>query len=224
MLGINAVIGAGIFLTPGAVIKLAGPLAPVAYILAGLFAGIMALVFATAARYVKTNGASYAYTTAAFGQRIGIYVGVTHAIVASIAWGVLASLFVATLLNVVFPQHNWAKDTELFSVKTLTFLIFIAVLLMINLFGNRAIEWANGISTVGKLSALSVFIIGGLGLHRRPACQQLRDGWFGRGFPTGAVRVVWLHRARAEHHVGIGSCHHGRAVCLHRFRIDCQRR
>ena len=68
MLGINAVIGAGIFLTPGAVIKLAGPLAPVAYILAGLFAGIMALVFATAARYVKTNGASYAYTTAAFGQ------------------------------------------------------------------------------------------------------------------------------------------------------------
>ncbi|MDT5136313.1 MAG: hypothetical protein QOD58_575 [Mycobacterium sp.] len=163
MLGINAVIGAGIFLTPGAVIKLAGPLAPVAYILAGLFAGTMALVFATAARYVKTNGASYAYTTAAFGQRIGIYVGVTHAIVASIAWGVLASLFVATLLKVVFPQHNWANDTELFSVKTLTFLIFIAVLLVINLFGNRAIEWANGISTVGKLFALSVFIIGGLG-------------------------------------------------------------
>jgi amino acid transporter len=45
----------------------------------------------------------------------------------------------------------------------LTFLIFIAVLLVINLFGNRAIEWANGISTVGKLFALSVFIIGGLG-------------------------------------------------------------
>ena len=163
MLGINAVIGAGIFLTPGAVIKLAGPLAPVAYILAGLFAGIMALVFATAARYVKTNGASYAYTTAAFGQRIGIYVGVTHAIVASIAWGVLASLFVATLLKVILPQHNWANDSELFSLKTLTFLIFIAVLLVINLFGNRVIEWANAISTVGKLFALSVFIIGGLG-------------------------------------------------------------
>ncbi|OBJ60090.1 APC family permease [Mycobacterium asiaticum] len=162
MLGINAVIGAGIFLTPGAVIKLAGHLAPLAYILAGLFAGIMALVFATAARYVKTNGASYAYTTAAFGQRIGIYVGVTHAIVASIAWGVLASLFITTLLNIVLPQHNWATDTALFGTRTLAFLIFIAVLLTINLFGNRVIEWANGISTVGKVSALSVFIIGGL--------------------------------------------------------------
>ncbi|OBK19937.1 transporter [Mycobacterium asiaticum] len=164
MLGINAVIGAGIFLTPGAVIKLAGPLAPVAYIMAGLFAGIMAVVFATAARYVKTNGASYAYTTAAFGQRIGIYVGVTHAIVASIAWGVLASLFITTLLKVAFPQRDWANDSGLFSAKTLTFLVFIAVLLAINMFGNRVIEWANGISTVGKISALSVFIVGGFGL------------------------------------------------------------
>ncbi|BDB40732.1 putative transporter [Mycobacterium kiyosense] len=162
MLGINAIIGAGIFLTPGAVIKLAGPLAPLAYVLAGLFAGIMAMVFATAARYVRTNGASYAYTNAAFGQRLAIYVGVTHAVIASIAWGVLASLFVSTLLKVVFPQRHWSEDTELFSVKTLTFLGFVAVLLTINLFGNRVIRWANGISTLGKVFALSVFILGGL--------------------------------------------------------------
>lgn len=88
MLGINSIIGAGIFLTPGEVIGLAGPFAPMAYVLAGIFAGVVAIVFATAARYVRTNGASYAYTTAAFGRRIGIYVGVTHAITASIAWGV----------------------------------------------------------------------------------------------------------------------------------------
>jgi amino acid transporter len=144
------------------VIKLAGPFAPLAYILAGLFAGVMAIVFATAARYVKTNGASYAYTTAAFGQRIGIYVGVTHAITASIAWGVLASLFVSTLLRVTFPDEAWAEGTQLFSIKTLTFLIFIGVLLAINLFGNRVIRWANGISTLGKIFALSLFIAGGL--------------------------------------------------------------
>src|SRR4029079_6665973 len=113
---------------------------------------------------MQTTGACSAYTTAAFGQRIAIYVGVTHAVVASIAWGVLASLFVATLLKVILPQHNWANDRELFSPKTLTFLIFIAVLLLINLFGNRVIEWANAISVVGKLFALSVFIIGGVRL------------------------------------------------------------
>jgi amino acid transporter len=144
------------------VIKLAGPYAPLAYILAGLFAGVLAIVFATAARYVKTNGASYAYTTAAFGERIGIYVGVTHAITASIAWGVLASLFTSTLLEVLFPDQSWAAGTELFSIKTLTFVLFIAVLLAINLFGNRAVKWANGISTVGKVFALALFIAGGL--------------------------------------------------------------
>ena len=122
----------------------------------------MAIVFATAARYVNTNGASYAYTTAAFGERIGIYVGVTHAITASIAWGVLASLFVSALLEVLFPDEGWADGADLFSIKTLTFLIFIAVLLAINLFGNRVVKWANGISTVGKVFALSLFIAGGL--------------------------------------------------------------
>ncbi|MFV0496332.1 APC family permease [Mycobacterium sp.] len=162
MLGINAIIGAGIFLTPGAVIKLAGPLAPLAYILAGLFAGTMAMVFATAARYVTTNGASYAYTNAAFGRRLAIYVGVTHAVIASIAWGVLATLFVSTLLKVAFPQHDWSIDTDPFSIKTLTFLGFVAVLLVINLFGNRVIRWANGISTLGKVFALAVFIAGGV--------------------------------------------------------------
>lgn len=164
LLGINGIIGAGIFLTPGNVIKLAGPLAPLAYLLAGLFAGIMAFVFAMAAKYVKSNGACYAYTKEAFGQRIGIYVGVTHAITASIAWGVLASLFVSTLLKVLFPQQPWANDTELFSVKTCAFIVFIAVLLTLNLFGNRMIAWANGISTVGKIFALAVFVAGGLWL------------------------------------------------------------
>lgn len=162
MLGINSIIGAGIFMTPGEVIKIAGPFAPIAYTLAGIFAAVLAIVFATAAKYVKTNGSSYSYTTAAFGHRIGIYVGVTHAITASIAWGVLASSFVSTLLRVAFPEKIWADNDELISVKTLTFLVFIAVLLAINIFGNLVIRWANGISALGKIFALSVFIAGGL--------------------------------------------------------------
>lgn len=177
MLGINLIIGAGIFLTPGEVIGLAGPFAPMAYVLAGIFAGVVAIVFATAARYVRTNGASYAYTTAAFGRRIGIYVGVTHAITASIAWGVLASFFVSTLLRVAFPDKAWADAEQLFSVKTLTFLGFIGVLLAINLFGNRAIKWANGTSTVGKAFALSAFIVGGLWIITTQHVNNYATAW-----------------------------------------------
>src|SRR5271167_471115 len=103
MLGINAIIGAGIFLTPGTVIKLAGPLAPLAYVLAGLFAGVMAMVFATAARYVKTNGAAYAYTPPAFGPRMAIFVGAPQAITPPMGGGVLAPVFAPTLQRVMFP-------------------------------------------------------------------------------------------------------------------------
>lgn len=176
MLGINSIIGAGIFLTPGEVIGLAGPFAPMAYVLAGIFAGVVAIVFATAARYVRTNGASYAYTTAAFGRRIGIYVGVTHAITASIAWGCWL-LFRLDAVASGLPDKAWADAEQLFSVKTLTFLGFIGVLLAINLFGNRAIKWANGTSTVGKAFALSAFIVGGLWIITTQHVNNYATAW-----------------------------------------------
>lgn len=159
LLGVNAVIGAGIFLTPGEVIADAGTLAPLAYVIAAVFALVLALVFATAARYVRTNGAAYAYTMVGIGRRTGIYVGVTHAFTAAIAWGTLASFAVTTFLQVVFPDKGWSKDTGFLSVKTLTFVLFILLLLAINYFGNRVIAWTNGISTVGKVLALVVFIV-----------------------------------------------------------------
>ncbi|GAA4395876.1 APC family permease [Tsukamurella soli] len=164
LLGVNAIIGAGIFLTPGDVIKGAGTLAPLAYVIAAAFALILALVFATAARYVKTNGASYAYTKAGLGDRPAIYVGVTHAFTGAIAWGTLASFAVTTFLQVVFPHRDWSAQSGVFSVKTASFVVFVLILLAINYFGTAAIAWANGISTVGKIIALVVFVVGALAL------------------------------------------------------------
>jgi amino acid transporter len=51
--GINSIIGTGIFLTPGGVIKVAGTYAPISYLIAAVFAIVLATVFATAAKYVK---------------------------------------------------------------------------------------------------------------------------------------------------------------------------
>lgn len=159
LLGVNAIIGAGIFLTPGSVIQAAGQLAPLAYLIAAIFAIVVALVFATGARYVKTNGASYAYTKVGLGWRPAIYVGVTHAFTAAIAWGTLALFAVTTFLQVVFPHESWSQDTGFVSVKTLAFVIFILLLLAINYFGNEVVAWTNGISTVGKVAALVLFIV-----------------------------------------------------------------
>lgn len=159
LFGVNSIIGTGIFLTPGEVIKQVGSWAPFAYAVAGIFATIIGLVFATAAKYVKTNGAAYAYTTAAFGPKIGIYVGVTRAISASIAWGVLATAVVKTLFEIFYPvtknpYHNYYYLAGLF--------VLIGILLLINLYGTKAVELASNISTLGKLSALVIFVILGI--------------------------------------------------------------
>ncbi len=159
LLGVNGIIGAGIFLTPGDVIAAAGTLAPLAYLIAAAFAIVVALVFATGARYVRTNGASYAYTKVGLGRRPGIYVGVTHAFTAAIAWGTLASFAVTTFLQVVFPHQPWSKQTSFLSGKTVAFVIFILVLLVINYFGNTVIAWTNSISTIGKVTALALFTV-----------------------------------------------------------------
>ncbi len=168
LLGINSIIGTGIFLTPGSVIRQAGTLAPVSYLIAAFFAVVLATVFASAAKYVKTNGAAYAYTTAALGQNTGLYIGITRAVVGSIAWGTLATAVVKTLFEIFgtdFVRQVTDQGKNMGAMNVYYFwglVILMAVLLTINFLGNRIVEIANNISTGGKLGALIVFIVVGL--------------------------------------------------------------
>lgn len=69
LLAINAIIGSGIFLTPGSVVQQAGSKALVVYLIAAIFAAILAISFAAASKYVTKSGAAYAYSKAAFGKK-----------------------------------------------------------------------------------------------------------------------------------------------------------
>ena len=79
LLTINSIIGTGIFLSPGSVVATAGDKALSIYLMAAVFASVLAVTFASAAKYVAQGGASYAYAKAAFGENIGFYVGITLA-------------------------------------------------------------------------------------------------------------------------------------------------
>lgn len=69
LLAINAIIGSGIFLTPGSVVQQAGSKALIVYFIAAIFAAILAISFAAASKYVTKSGAAYAYSKAAFGKK-----------------------------------------------------------------------------------------------------------------------------------------------------------
>lgn len=170
LLAINSIIGTGIFLTPADVIKQAGSLTPLIYLVAAVFAGILALTFASAAKYVNKNGAAYAYAKAAFGNNIGFYVGVTRFVAGAIAWGVMGTAVVRSTLNIFLG----AEQVQTYQI-TIGFAVLMIVLLVINMIGNRFVEVINNISTAGKVLALLTAIAAGFFIFIRTGANHFND-------------------------------------------------
>lgn len=156
LLTINSIIGSGIFLSPGSVVKMSGKYAPFIYLSAAAFAAVLAITFASSAKYVSKGGASYAYTKAAFGDNWGLYIGITRFFSAAIAWGVMATGVVKTMLNI------FGADSANFNYITAGFIILMTILFIINVCGTRILELVSNISTIGKLLALVTAIVAGL--------------------------------------------------------------
>ena len=169
LLTINGVIGTGIFLSPGSVAKQVGSIAPEIYFCAALFAACLAVTFASASRYVVKSGAAYAYTEAAFGESVGLYVGTTRFVAASIAWGVMATGVVKTALQIL------RLDTSKVSNVTLGFLCLMVILLIINVCGMRVFRFVSNLSTVGKLGALVLTVAAGLFLILTTGVNRLAE-------------------------------------------------
>lgn len=153
---INQVIGTGIFLTPGSTVASVGTYAPLVYIAAGLFAMLIGLSFARAASYISTNGAAYAYVNAAFGEKLGVYMGVTKWVTGTIAWGSLTVFVVRTFISIVLP--NVEATT---SVLTIGFIIMTIIVVLVNNFGVALFKVFNHIATIGKVGALLLFTLFG---------------------------------------------------------------
>ncbi|RRD39123.1 APC family permease [Leptotrichia sp. OH3620_COT-345] len=156
LLTINSIIGTGIFLSPGSVAKSTGTLAPWIYLCAAIFTSVMAITFSSAAKYVVKNGAGYAYSKAAFGENVGLYIGITRFVSASLAWGVMATGVVKTTLSI------FSIDSENLQNITIGFLILMTILLIINIIGTKTLTFISDLSTIGKLLALSITIIAGI--------------------------------------------------------------
>ncbi|ARD07310.1 amino acid permease [Lactobacillus amylolyticus] len=155
-LAINAIIGSGIFLTPGSVVQQAGSKALIAYFIAAIFAAILAVTFAAAAKYVTKSGAAYAYSKAAFGDKIGFYMGVLRYFSASVAWGVMAVGVVRSTISI------FGGNSEDFGTVTIGFIVLMALITIINLFGQRVVKWVMNLATIGKLAALILIIVAGV--------------------------------------------------------------
>lgn len=85
LLGINGIIGTGIFLLPNRAYALMGPSSLLILLFDAFLAGCLALCFAEVAGFFSRNGGPYLYAKAAFGDFVGYEVGVLKLVVTIIA-------------------------------------------------------------------------------------------------------------------------------------------
>ena len=123
LLAINSIIGSGIFLTPGSVVAMVGTKAPLVYLIAAVFAAMLALTFAAAAKYVTKSGAAYSYAKAAYGENMGFYMGVVRFFSASVAWGVMGVGVIKSTLSI------FGADSTSFKNITWGFVVLMAIIL-----------------------------------------------------------------------------------------------
>jgi len=170
LLGINAVIGSGIFLLPGKAMALIGPGSIFVYLVMTVIVMAVALCFVECASKFTRNGAAYVYAREAFGEFVGFEVGIMRWAISIIAWAAMAVGFV-TALSAVWPS---ALEEPYKTTIIVTMLIGLGIL---NYLGVQMAKIVNNLITVGKILPLLLFIIFGV--------FYIKGGNFNPMFPKG---------------------------------------
>lgn len=172
---INSIIGSGIFGLPGAVAKLLGPLAPLAYVLAALAIGVIMAVFAEVGSQFRESGGQYLYARTALGRFAGIQVGWFFLLVRITSGAAVLNLLVNYL------AEFWPAATAPLARATVMF-VLVAGFTIVNYRGIRAGAGFSNFFTVTKVLSLGLFIIAGMILVDRvqpfpPAAPITAGAW-----------------------------------------------
>ncbi|WKZ17209.1 MAG: amino acid permease [Candidatus Jettenia caeni] len=153
-LGINGVVGAGIFLLPGQLFSLAGTGALWVFPLCGALCFAIALCFAEMGGMYTTTGGAYLYAKDAFGPFVGFLVGSVMWFSSIIGWASVASGFGLYLEYFLPSEGRWLCNAIV--------IMFLAGLSIINYFGVKPGARTINFFTLGKLLSLCIFISVGL--------------------------------------------------------------
>lgn len=154
-LGVNAIVGSGIYLLPGVLAGLLGPASILAFALCGLISLLIALCFAELAGRFDRSGGPYLYAREAFGPFWGYLVGWTCWSAAVISWAAVTRGMVLHLGHLV-PIFKAPLFAPTVAVGT------IALLATINYRGVKPGALTTDTLTVAKLLPLAGLLLVGL--------------------------------------------------------------
>ncbi|GAA5152464.1 amino acid permease [Pseudonocardia eucalypti] len=198
LLGVGAIIGAGIFSLAGAVAKnTAGPAVLLSFLIAGVASLCAAFAYAEFAGMVPRAGSSYTYGSAVLGELVGWVIGWDllleyTAIVAAVSSGM--SGYVGYLLNAVGVHlPAWmlgAPGTgEGHRVDLIAMLICVGVAWLLNR-GTRASARVDVALTVIKIGVVLLVVVVGLALVKPANLTPFAPFGFG-GAVAGAATVFF---------------------------------
>ena len=164
LLGIGAIIGAGVFVLTGiAAATKAGPAISLSYVMAGLGSMFSALAYAELATCIGGCGSAYSYSYVVFGELIGWIIGWDLILeytlsVATVAIGWSGYVKDALLaINVKLPSHLLKNpfDGGMIDLPAFLVIIFLAMMLCAHVkHGSRF----NAIVVAIKLVTIAIFI------------------------------------------------------------------
>lgn len=175
-LGLNSVIGTGIFLTPGPVAAHLGGWGVLAFAAGGLLCLAIALCFAEMAALVPETGGAYAYALATFGPLTGFLVGWVIWLSAVMGWASVAVPLAEELARLWHPE-----------LQRLLVVVIVVGLGALNWRGAQVGAWSNLSLALLKMGPLLLFL--GWCLPRlRPPAFEARPGsdWL-----TGGLLILY---------------------------------
>ena len=155
LLGINGIIGSGIFLLPNKAMAIIGPASLLVMIFDMFLVLAITFCFAEAGGLFKDNGGAYIYAKEAFGDFVGYEVGFLSWITRILAFSTMTVGF-ATALGGIIP--DWNTDF----MKNIIITVIVLVLTIINLLGIKLYEILQNVATIAKLLPFILFI--GMGI------------------------------------------------------------
>lgn len=155
LLGMNVIIGSGIFLLPGNVMNLVGHWSIVVYIFVTLIVLSIAWCFAQCATLFNRNGGAYVYAKEAFGDFVGFEIGLMRWVVGILAWASLIAGF-TTALGSIWPSILQEP------FRSILILSVVGSLGALNIVGTKIFKYVNNCVTIAKLIPLILFVLFGM--------------------------------------------------------------
>ncbi len=199
-IGVNQVVGSGIFVLPATTALLVGTASsPLVWIAGGLINALIVLCFAEAATRFRATGGSYLYAREAFGPFVGFEVAWMMWLTRVAAQAALANALA------LYLGYFWPGATEGVG-RILVLTATIVGLAVINFVGVRYGSWTINLFTIGKLAPLGIFILLGFFFiegKRLTGYQQIKLEGFGQAillliFAYGGYELISVPAGEAQ--------------------------